>query len=121
MLVRATLLAISTCAVIPCASSAAAERFLTPDQMIVILADEQPWAMKASDGMQANLVFRKDGTGIFQGPFTGPSAWTVAGDDICMIIKMPIPVTNRKCFRLARIAAGYQAFENGAPVFTLRR
>jgi hypothetical protein len=121
MLSRALLLAISVYVVFPCACSAAAERFLTPDQMISALADGVPWEMKTSDGMQANLTFRKDGTGIFEGPFTGPSAWTVAGEDICMIIKMPVPVTNRKCFRLARMATGYQAYESGTPVFTLKR
>jgi hypothetical protein len=121
MVNRALSFALTACAVLACASSHAAERFLTPDQMISALADGAPWAMKTADGMQANLTLRKDGTGVFEGPFTGPSTWTISGEDVCMIVKMPMPVTKLKCFRLTRMTSGYQAYEGNTPVFTLKR
>ena len=120
-LARTIMSAISAYAIFLCADFAAAERFLTPPQMIFVLTDGSPWIMNTPDGMQARLTLHKDGTGVFEGPFTGPSAWTLSGEEICMIIKMPVPVTNRKCFRVANRPGGYQAYENGTPVFTLTR
>jgi len=121
MLTRTFMSAISAYAIFFCADLAAAERFLTPPQMISVLPDGSPWTMNTPDGMQAKLTLHKDGTGIFEGPFTGPSAWTLSGEEICMIIKMPVPVTNRRCFRLANRPGGYQVYENGTPVFALTR
>ena len=97
---------------------AQAEReFLRPAQAAKMLADSRPWAATRMDGREAKITFNPDGTGMFDGPMTLTTKWTIKGEDICITMS----VMGVKCHRFARVSGGLDAYTDGAVELRLRR
>jgi hypothetical protein len=97
---------------------AQAEReFLRPAQAAKMLADSRPWAATRADGREAKVTFNPDGTGMFEGPMTLSTKWTINGDDICITMT----VIGVKCHRFAKVSGGLDGYLDGAVDLRLRR
>ena len=83
------------------------------------VADGRPWNMDMVEGKQKfKLTLMPNGTGIMEPSTLAPElTWWQSGERICL----KSPITREHCVTLLAREGGYDAVENDALFFTLRR
>jgi hypothetical protein len=99
-------------------ASHARPAFLSAPDAVKQVADGKPWTGLRKGGKTVRMTINPDKTFVFEGPMTIEDAWFLRGEEICL--KMGIFLGD-KCLRFAPADKGFDAFEDGEPVFSLTR
>jgi hypothetical protein len=83
------------------------------------VADGRPWTMYAVDQQRFTLTLMPNGTGTMEPNFLAPElTWWQSGETLCI---RPSPLKSEHCVTLLVREGGYDAVENSALFFRLRR
>ena len=83
------------------------------------VADGRPWTMYMGDQQKFTLTLMPNGTGTMEPNSLAPElAWWQSGESLCI---RPSPLKSEHCVTLLVRDGGYDAVENSALFFRLRR
>lgn len=85
----------------------------------VAVADGRPWTMHMGDQQKFTLTLMPNGTGTMEPNSLAPDlTWWQSGESLCI---RPSPLKSEHCVTLLVRDGGYDAVENSALFFRLRR